>query len=88
MVEGGDTPIRGLTDLEEAGFKLVITPGALVRALTGAAQEFLAALKATGSTRAYKGEMLDLMGLNQVLGLQDMLDTGERYADAVKEAAE
>ncbi|MCG8441513.1 MAG: isocitrate lyase/phosphoenolpyruvate mutase family protein [Caulobacterales bacterium] len=88
MVEGGRTPLRSLSDLEAAGFQLVITPGAMVRALTFAAQEFLAHLKVDGSTEACRGRMLDFDSLNRVLGLPDMLATSERYADRPTEAAE
>ena len=41
MVEGGRTPLRTAEELEAIGYQLVITPGAMVRALTFAAQDFL-----------------------------------------------
>ncbi len=88
MVEGGKTPLRGIDELDRAGFRLVITPGALVRRLVFAAQEFLSELKSSGSTAAFRDQMLDLTSLNEVLGLDEMLADGERYAEPAKQAAE
>lgn len=88
MVEGGRTPLRTLDELGESGFQFVITPGAMVRAFTFMAQEFLKDLKATGSTAGYRNRMLDFAGLNQLLGLEEMKATGAHYDADHKDAAE
>jgi len=88
MVEGGLTPLRTVSDLEALGFKLVITPGALVRALVYQAQHFLAALKQDGATTAYRDKMLNLSSLNAVIGLNEQMELGARYDPAIKKAAE
>jgi len=88
MVEGGKTPLSSLSDLEAAGFRLVITPGAMVRALAFMAQDFLAALRRDGSTAGYAGRMLNFAELNQKLGLPELLDLGAHYDGVKKDAAE
>jgi 2-methylisocitrate lyase-like PEP mutase family enzyme len=79
MVEGGVTPVRNAGDLATMGFRLVIFPGALVRALVWTAERFLTDLQRTGSTESWSDRMLDLKGLNNVLGTDALLDTGRRY---------
>ncbi len=79
MVEGGDTPISNAGDLEALGFRLVIFPGALARVVATAARELYDIIRRDGSTAAMQGRMHDLMGLNAVIGLDAMLETGKRY---------
>lgn len=88
MVEGGRTPLRTLDQLGQAGFQLVITPGAMVRALAYMAQDFLGELKRTGSTAGYRDRMLDFNGLNALLGLDELKADGERYDGVTRDAAE
>lgn len=88
MVEGGRTPLRTAEELEAIGYQLVITPGAMVRALTFVAQDFLKGLKATGSTAGFRDRMLDFDGLNRVLGLDEMKALGGQYDPASRDAAE
>lgn len=79
MVEGGHTPLQSAEDLQKLGYQLVIFPGALVRAYSCLAQHFLATLKAEGNTRSYRDKMLDLPGLNHLLGTEAMLANGKQY---------
>lgn len=88
MVEGGRTPLRTASELEKTGYSLVITPGAMVRALAFMAQDFLAELKRTGSTAGYRDRMLDFDGLNRLLDLPGMKAAGERYDADKADAAE
>jgi len=80
MVEGGKTPVLPAAELEALGFALVIFPGAVVRTLAKAAEEFYAALKANGSTEAFRARMFDFEALNRLIGTPEMLARGERYA--------
>lgn len=80
MVEGGKTPLLDAGELGRIGFKLVISPGALVRALVPAAEAFLASLKANGATRPFAERMIDMGGVNDRIGLADMARTGAAYA--------
>ena len=79
MVEGGKTPILTLDELSALGFRLVISPGAIVRALIPAAEAFLASLKANGTTRLFADRMTDLAGVNRRIGLDDMMALGSAY---------
>ena len=88
MVEGGRTPLRGAGDLGAAGFQLVITPGALVRAFAFMADEFLTELKTHGATAGYRNRMLDFGQLNTLLGIEDMKADGDKYDAQGREAAE
>lgn len=80
MVEGGKTPLLDVNELGRIGFKLVISPGALVRALVPTAEAFLASLKANGATRPFAERMIDMGGVNERIGLADMAATGAVYA--------
>jgi len=86
MVEGGATPIRSTEQMAGFGFKVVIFPGGTARALIPALQGYLASLKLHGTTGPWRDRMLDLKGLNDVLGTPEMLAEGARY-DAAALAA-
>ena len=79
MVEGGRTPFLAADALEALGYSLVIFPGGLVRALTKAAQDYFATLKAHGTTTPFADRMLDFDGLNALLGTEAILAAGAKY---------
>lgn len=79
MVEGGRTPLLPVAELEAIGFRLVISPGALMRALVPVMEELLAAMKRDGGTQGWRDRMLDLMGLNARIGLEEILAIGRSY---------
>jgi 2-methylisocitrate lyase-like PEP mutase family enzyme len=79
MVEGGQTPVLSGPQLEAIGFSLVIFPGAIVRALARAAQDFYATLKADGTTDAFRDRMFDFAAINDIVGTKDMLALGKSY---------
>ena len=79
MVEGGTTPVSTVDELFAMGFRIIISPGALVRAYVYMAERFLAALKADGSTVASRGSMLDLKALNDRIGLPEIAELGAKY---------
>jgi 2-methylisocitrate lyase-like PEP mutase family enzyme len=87
MVEGGATPIVSAAALNDFGFRIVIYPGALVRAVVWTTQRLLASLRENGTTAEYRGSMLDISGLNAVIGTQALLATGERYDAGIVQAA-
>jgi 2-methylisocitrate lyase-like PEP mutase family enzyme len=82
MVEGGKTPMLAASELEKLGFALVIFPGAIVRALAKAAEEFYGSLKAHGSTEPFRPRMFDFEALNRLIGTPDMLVRGKQYETA------
>jgi 2-methylisocitrate lyase-like PEP mutase family enzyme len=79
MVEGGKTPIVDAAGLEELGFSFVIFPGGIVRAIAATARDYYANLIANGSNEAFRNRMLDLAGINGVIGTPQMLAAGSRY---------
>jgi 2-methylisocitrate lyase-like PEP mutase family enzyme len=80
MVEGGKTPILPASELEQLGFALVIFPGAVVRALAKAAEDFYGALKTHGSTDPFRPRMFDFEALNRLIGTPETLERGKTYA--------
>jgi|TARA_X000001036_G_scaffold310257_1_gene288954 2-methylisocitrate lyase-like PEP mutase family enzyme len=80
MVEGGKTPMAPASELEKKGFSIVIFPGALVRVLAQAAENYFNSLLKHGSTLNYQSEMFDFDELNELLGTDKMLELGNRYA--------
>lgn len=79
MVEGGKTPILDAAGLAAIGFRLVIFPGGVVRALAKTAGDYYASLLANGSNEPFRDRMHDFAGLNAVLGTTTMLADGKRY---------
>jgi 2-methylisocitrate lyase-like PEP mutase family enzyme len=79
MVEGGKTPLRNATELETLGFSIAIFPGGTVRALAHHLTGYFASLKAHGTTEPFRDRMLDFNGINDIVGTDEMLETGKRY---------
>lgn len=79
MVEGGATPIRSAEALQALGFRIVIFPGGIVRALAHTARDYYTSLRAHGTTAPFRDRMYDFAGLNEVIGTGEMLDRGKRY---------
>ncbi|MCU9839394.1 isocitrate lyase/phosphoenolpyruvate mutase family protein [Ruegeria sp. WL0004] len=79
MVEGGATPIRSAEALQALGFRLVIFPGGIVRALAHTAHDYYTSLRAYGTTAPFRDRMYDFAGLNEVIGTGEMLERGKRY---------
>jgi hypothetical protein len=79
MVEGGKTPVQGVDALARHGYRLVIFPGGTVRFLARQLQQYFSSLSGTGSTAAFKEQMLDFDGLNAVIGTPELLALGRRY---------
>jgi 2-methylisocitrate lyase-like PEP mutase family enzyme len=82
MVEGGKTPILSADELQELGFAIVIFPGAIVRALAKAAQEFYGSLRSNGTTASFRARMFDFNALNDLIGTPEMLARGKQYEAA------
>lgn len=84
MVEGGKTPLVAAHELEGIGFSIVIFPGGLARALGYAARDYFTTLKRDGTTAALRERMLDLAGINAIVGTPEMLALGRRYDSGEK----
>jgi 2-methylisocitrate lyase-like PEP mutase family enzyme len=79
MVEGGKTPLGSVEELGALGYRVVIFPGGLVRALTRTAQDYFASLKAHGSNKPFANRMFDFKGLQDMLGTEAMLAEARQY---------
>jgi 2-methylisocitrate lyase-like PEP mutase family enzyme len=80
IVEGGKTPLHDAAWLQARGFRLAIFPGGTVRAVAHMLQGYYADLKLNGSTAPWRDRMLDLEGLNDVIGTPELLALATRYA--------
>lgn len=81
MVEGGDTPMHDAAQLGALGFRIIIFPGGIVRAIARTAVDYYASLKTHESNAPFKDRMYDFNGLNDIIGTDELLALGERYAD-------
>ena len=79
MVEGGKTPPLNANELEAIGFSLVIFPGAIVRVLARAADEFYAVLATKGTSEPFQNRMYDFTALNELIGTPEMIALGKQY---------
>jgi 2-methylisocitrate lyase-like PEP mutase family enzyme len=75
MVEGGRTPLLSASEAKAIGYKIILAPGSLVRILVPTVQAFLQSLHDDGSTAAWRDHMLDLNGVNAVLGTSELLES-------------
>jgi len=81
MVEGGKTPLHNAEELAALGFKVVIFPGAMLRMISRAGAEYLAALRRDGTTAGIMDRMFDFQTLNTVIGTDKLLADGDRYSE-------
>ena len=81
MVEGGRSPLLSIDELGALGFQLAIFPGAMVRVISKAGEEYLSTLRRDGTTRNMLGRMNDFGRLNAIIGTDEMLELGGRYAE-------
>ena len=88
MVEGGETPLSSAQDLGNIGFRLVIFPGGIVRALARTAQDYYRSLHTHGTNEPFRDRMFDFTALNHLIGTPEMLALGERYESFDQEAAQ
>lgn len=68
MVEGGRTPMTDAAELEAMGYRLVIYPNAITRAVTRTAIDLLDVLRRDGSTAVYRDRMLSFGELTDLVG--------------------
>jgi 2-methylisocitrate lyase-like PEP mutase family enzyme len=81
MVEGGFTPILPAEELGNMGFRLIIFPGGIARAMAVTAQDYYRNLLRTGSNTKFADKMLDFHGLNNLIGTNEMLTKGHKYGE-------
>jgi 2-methylisocitrate lyase-like PEP mutase family enzyme len=80
LVEGGNSPIHSLREAEALGFKITLHPAFLVHLFAKVAPVYLQRLACDGSSREFREELLDLEGINSILGAAQLLQESQRYA--------
>lgn len=81
MVEGGETPLASAAELGEIGFRIVIFPGGIVRALAHTAQAYYRSLHQHGTNQPFRDRMFDFNALNGLIGTPEMLALGRTYEE-------
>ena len=79
MVEGGKSPLLNAKELEKIGYKLVIFPGGLVRAIAKLSKNYFSNLLLNGSNLNFLDSMYKLDHLNQILNTEKILNKGKQY---------
>jgi len=78
MSEGGLTPALSADEFHALGFQLVAFPTTNLRVAAMSMQLFLADLRVSGDSRAWRERMHGLDELNELVGLEGYLDVGDR----------
>lgn len=79
MVEGGKTPIQGVEELEQRGYRIVIFPGGTARFVSSRLQDYFASLKQHGTTKPLWTQMNNFDELNELIGTPEMIALGQKY---------
>lgn len=78
LVEGGGSPVGDAAALEQLGYRIALYPAALLHLFVPQAQALLAHIRNAGSTAGWPG-LIDLNGINRVLGAPELLALSEHY---------
>lgn len=79
MVEGGLTPMLEARELQALGYRLVIFPGGIVRAIAKTAEDYYASLRQHGTNTPFRDRMFDFNELNQRMGTAEALSRAASY---------
>ena len=79
MVEGGLTPMLDARELQALGYRLVIFPGGIVRAVAKTAEAYYASLAAHGTNAPFRDRMFDFNELNRRMGTVEALRRAAAY---------
>lgn len=80
QIEGGRTPMPGVSRLEEMGFALALFAAGTAFAAARGMQSYLQTLAATGDTRGVADRMMVFDEFNKLIGLPDHAELEQRYA--------
>lgn len=80
MADGGKTPIRSASQLEEIGYQMAIFPSITGLAAAAAAEHALTVLKTEGTSNSPNLELFDFAEFNQLIGFQEVWDFEKKWA--------
>ena len=80
MADGGITPIRPWTELQEIGFQMAIFPAISSLSAAAAIEKALNTLKEYGTSQANDLEMFDFNEFNQLIGFPEVWDFEKKWA--------
>jgi methylisocitrate lyase len=79
MVETGRTPLLTPAELDDLGFRLIVSPLTALFAATRAMQEVLAILRAEGTLRGQLDRLVDFGDFTRIVGLDEHIARESRY---------
>lgn len=79
LVEGGNSPVQGVDELRQLGYRIALYPAALLHRFTPQARKLLDVIRQTGSTASLRARMCDLGEMNRLLGADELLAAGRTY---------
>jgi 2-methylisocitrate lyase-like PEP mutase family enzyme len=80
LVEGGHSPVQTASQLQEFGVRVALYPAMLVHLFAKLAPMYLARLAREGGSSGFADQLLDLQGMNEMLGTARLLDEARGYA--------
>jgi len=80
LVEGGNSPVQTASQLQELGFRVALYPAMLVHLFAKLAPLYLARLAREGGSSGFTDQLLDLEGMNELLGTARLLEETREYA--------
>jgi 2-methylisocitrate lyase-like PEP mutase family enzyme len=80
VVEHGKSPLLPVAQLEALGFKMVIFPGSLMLSVCTLAQRILRDIRQHGTTVNLLGEMVSVVDLFNLMGMQEALGLDAKWS--------
>jgi carboxyvinyl-carboxyphosphonate phosphorylmutase len=80
FVEHGKSPLIPVAQLEALGFTIVIFPGSLMLSVCTLAQRILRDIRQHGTTANLLGEMVSVVDLFNLMGMQEALDLDAKWS--------
>jgi carboxyvinyl-carboxyphosphonate phosphorylmutase len=80
VVEHGKSPLLPVAQLEALGFKIVIFPGSLMLSVCTLAQRVLREIRQHGTTVNLLGEMVSVVDLFNLMGMQEALGLDAKWS--------
>jgi 2-methylisocitrate lyase-like PEP mutase family enzyme len=80
LADGARSPVETAAELAALGYRIALYPAMLVQLFVKLAPVYLARLAREGGTHGFREQLVDLEGINALLGAPRMLEEAARYA--------